>query len=303
MASAAVLAVAPAAQASIDAFGNVHGRDHRVLVRQFKARHRSGYVVRGMHASILFRFRYAGVYFLRRAHGVNVSSGVAVFKHNGSRWRPMGHLSRKLRANMQPDAWRYGISITGGGEFKRNEVSGADDPTTTTTGTTDINLTLAGGYGLRGEGVEIVRGQEQPGPDPPKMLLGGSGSSQYTDAGNPANNYSCTVTLEAPDLDPEIGVVWRHGHFATFVNTSRPAENSSVENCGAQVEDPGADTSGIETTITPPATPPLGRPFTLPLSIHHATHDGDASDYTDESLSLDGTLAFRLRDVEVPDLN
>ena len=83
-----------------------------------------------------------------------------VFKRRGKHgWRALSHLSRKIARNMEPDAWRYGISVTGGGEFKKNEVSSADDPTTTTSGTTDINLTLAGGTGLTGESVEIVRGQ------------------------------------------------------------------------------------------------------------------------------------------------
>jgi hypothetical protein len=108
LALAATAAFAPAAHASIDTFGHVHGRDASVLRRSFKAHHKSGYVIRGLHASVLFNFRYAGVYWMRRAGGANVDSGVVVFKRRGKHgWRVLSHLSRKIAANMQPDGWRY----------------------------------------------------------------------------------------------------------------------------------------------------------------------------------------------------
>src|SRR4051794_24180779 len=293
LALAAVAASAPVASASVDAFGHVHGSDARALKRAFKAHHKAGYVVRGLHASVLFHFRYAGVYWIRRAGGANVDSGVAVFKRRGRHgWHALTHLSRRLAANMQPDGLRYSLALTGGGEFKQNDVTGADDPSTTTTSTTDINLTLGGGVGLTGEPVEIVRGQEQPGPSATPMLLGGSGTAQYTDAGNPSNDYSCTVSLGPPSDQTEIDVLWPHSRFAVYVNLGEPVETSSVPDCGAQVANPGSSDPWIDMTLTPSSSPPLGKPFSVPISIHHSN--------SYQSLSLDGSVQFKLIDVEVP---
>jgi hypothetical protein len=69
------------------------------------------------------------------------------------------------------------------------------------------------------------------------------------------------------------------------------------------VADPSGSDPWIELNLTPASTPPLGKPFTVPISVHHTKHEGDASTYTDESLSLDGSVAFKLLDVEIPTLN
>ena len=91
MALAATLAVAAPAYASVDTFGHVRGRDRKVLVRAFKAHHHGGYVVRGLHASVLYKLRYAGVYWLRSTGGRDVDraswSSSAAESTDGARYR------------------------------------------------------------------------------------------------------------------------------------------------------------------------------------------------------------------------
>jgi hypothetical protein len=291
------LSAAPA-QAKVDAFGGIHGHDRVVLTRMFKAHYRGAYVVRGFHASVLYRFRFAGLYWLKRSHGINVDSGAAIFKRHGRSWRWVAHPTRKLHRNLDPAQWTYSASLSGSGEFTKKEVSGADDPSSTTTNSSDIHLTRGGTV----RPLDIVRGQGQPGPDTPPSLMGGSGSSRYTDAGDPSHDYSCTLTVgPSSQLQTDIAPDWKQGKLFVDVDFGDPVVHSSIPDCGADLEDPQGESHLFFSTA--PASEPVGKPFSVPLVVDHEKHEGDASGSLDETLTLNGAIAFQLLDVKVPTLN
>ncbi len=304
---AAVGLAAPAA-ASVVGYGDIRGHDRAELRRRFLAEYPQGYRVAGFHASALFHFRYAGVYYLRRQGGVNVDSGVAIFRRAGSRWLPLRHPSAAIEKNLSPVEYLYSASLGGGGEFTLIESSGTDEPASASSTKTDIQLTMKGEFGAGREKLDLVDGAEEPEPEGPASLLGGNGSSQQTDAADPSQDHSCSFHLGKPDVEPELAIGWHGEEMTVDLNLGDPSSVGGSSECGGAPEDPDGEEPWIE--VRTEVRSPLGKPFSVPIVLNHSkredSHDEETGALTgvyERTLTLKGSLDFKLLTVLPPLLN
>ncbi|MBS1860628.1 MAG: hypothetical protein JSS68_02850 [Actinobacteria bacterium] len=304
----AVLALAPpAARAAINPFGKPTGHDRSELRSRFLAAHPHGYAIVGYHASAFFHFRFAGVYYVETKDGAVVEGGVMIFRRSGDGWRPDPHPSATLAVNLAPTRYFYAVTLTGSGSYRFLEEGEIGVPELADATKTEIQLSLAGTFGGR-KGLRIVLGQEQPGGASSARLLGGTGTSTYTDAADPAGNYSCAFHLGPSEAPTSLAIGW-HGkeELTADLNLGDPAGSGGGE-CGGAPEDPSSREPWIEIR-TGLAQPPLGKPFDLPLSLEHhiSRPDRDASgallDLEEKALELSGALHFGLITIEPPYYN
>ncbi len=300
----ASLAGAATARAAIDPFGRPTGHDRAELRARFLAAHPKGYSIVGYHASVFFRFRFAGVYYVERKAGAVVEGGVMIFRRRGAGWRPDPRPSATLALNLAPARYFYSATLSGSGSYRFVEESEIGVPELAETTKTEIQLTLAGSFGGR-KGLRIVLGEEQPGGASSARLLGGSGTSSHTDAADPGEDYSCAFHLGASQLQTSLSVGWHGKEELTADLDLGDPEGSGGGECGGAPEDPASHEGWVE-LHSDLREPPLGKPFDLPLSLEHhlsrPDRDGAGTllDLEERSLSLTGDLHFALETIEPP---
>ncbi|HVO55974.1 MAG TPA: hypothetical protein VMT37_16310 [Solirubrobacterales bacterium] len=309
---ATALAAAPTASAAISPFGKPTGRDRALLRRRFLASHPKGFVIVGYHASVYFKFKYAGVYYMEKRNGEYVDSGVEIFRRAGNAWAPDRHPSATLEVNLAPGRYFYFATLSGSGSYRLLEENELGVPELRTSTLTEIQLKLSGDFGGR-KGMRIISGEEQPGGASSLKLLGGNGSSTQT---TPAGSYRCQFGLRPSEQQTSLSVGWRGKHELTVdlnlgdpVGTANPIilGGESYECVGAP-EDPLGHEPWIELQAQLP-NPPLGKPFDVPLSLEHSRslpgrdESGALVAVDERSLDLTGKLHFALARIEPPYYN
>jgi hypothetical protein len=311
LALACLLTVSVArARAGIAGFGVVTGRDLKQLKRGFLAEHPRGYRIAGYHASVLYEFRFAGVYYLRRKGGVFVDSGVAIFRRTRGGWRADRHPSRAVERNLEPYAFFYTAHLSGSGTYRLLEETGIDEPETREGTRTEIQLALMGVFGAGRDKLVVEKGEEEPEPAAPHQLIGGNGTSAHTDAARPEEDYSCSFQLLPSEDETSLSIGWHGTELDAVLDLGSPFGSApGPQECGGRPEDPVTEDPWLEVHAKL-AHPPIGKPFDVPVELEHQRsypgyneETGALTSLEERALSLHGTLHFTLVGVEPPALN